>query len=48
MAKVWLETVTLARSSGLKPKEIGRIFELVRQHRTTLLEAWHEYFGNGG
>ena len=47
-AKVWLDNVTLARSSGLKPKEIGRIFELVRQHRTTLLEAWHEYFGNGG
>ncbi|MXP42266.1 DUF4160 domain-containing protein [Altererythrobacter soli] len=44
-AKVWLEALSLARSSGLKPKEIGRILELVREHRAMLLEAWHGYFG---
>lgn len=45
-AKVWLETLSLARSSGLKPKEIGRILELVRQNRIMLLEAWYGYFGD--
>jgi hypothetical protein len=45
-AKVWLETLSLARSSGLKPKEIGRILELVRQNRAMLLEAWYGYFGD--
>lgn len=47
-AKVWIETGGLARATGLKAKEIGRIMELVREHRATLLEAWHGYFGNGG
>jgi hypothetical protein len=45
-AKVWLEALSLARSSGLKPKEIGRILELVRQNRIMLLEAWYGYFGD--
>ncbi len=47
-AKIWLETEELARATGLKPKEIGRIIELVRDHRGELLEAWHGYFGERG
>jgi len=46
MAKVWIETGALARATGLKAKEIGRILEIVRDHRDPFLEAWHGYFGN--
>ncbi len=47
-AKVWLDTICLARMSGLKSSEITRILTLVREHRTILLEAWHGYFGDRG
>ena len=43
--KVWLETVEVAKSRGFRAHEIGGIVAMVEQHRTELLEAWHEYFG---
>lgn len=36
-AKVWLEPIRLARNIG---------FDLVSEHRSELLEAWHEFFGD--
>lgn len=43
--KAWLDPVELARNRGFRPREINAILRLVAEHRTTLLEAWHEYFG---
>ena len=43
--KAWLAPVELARNRGFRPREINAILVLVDEHRTMLLEAWHEYFG---
>ena len=37
--------VSLAKASGFRPREINVILAMVAEHRTMLLEAWHEYFG---
>ena len=43
--KIWLEVVEVARSRGFRAHEINGILVLVEEHRTRLLEKWHEYFG---
>ena len=43
--KAWLDPVALARNAGFRPRQVDAILELVRQNRTSLLEAWHGYFG---
>lgn len=45
LAKFWLEPVALVTNRGFRARELRRITRLVRQHQTTLLEAWHDYFG---
>ena len=45
-AKLWLQPVALARSSGFSAKELGEIQRIVRAQQANLLEAWHGYFGN--
>jgi hypothetical protein len=45
IAKYWLEPVALAKSRGFAEHELNYIESLVVQHRQTLLEAWHEFFG---
>ena len=45
IAKFLLDPVTLAKNRGFPGHELNRIARLVGQHETTLLEAWHEYFG---
>jgi hypothetical protein len=47
-AKVWLETVELARNHGFAAHELRGILGLVTEHRDQLLEAWHGYFGERG
>lgn len=44
-AKLWLEPVRLQSSAGFARAELVRIVRLVEEHRTELLEAWHDYFG---
>ena len=44
LAKFWLGDAMLAASTGFAPHELTRIQSLVTQHRTMLLEAWHEFF----
>ena len=44
-AKVWLNSVELARSRGFRPKDISAILGIVTEHRAMLLEAWHDHFG---
>ena len=43
--KAWLEPVELAKASGFRPREINVILSMVADNRSTLLEAWHEFFG---
>lgn len=44
-AKFWLAPVTLVRNLGFPGHELNHIARLMARHETTLLEAWHEYFG---
>lgn len=44
-AKVWLESVALAKNIGYTARELRVITEMVLEHKQDLLEAWHDYFG---
>ena len=44
-AKFWVQSVALARNFGFSPKELNRIYSLVKEHQSKLLEAWYGYFG---
>jgi len=44
-AKFWLQPVALARSAGFSPKDLAEIQRILRGEQSTLLEAWHGYFG---
>ena len=44
-SRVWLEAVEVARSRGFRAHEMNDILAMVEEHRTRLLEAWHEHFG---
>ena len=46
VAKSWLEPIVLAKNRGFPEYELNRIAHLVVKHQSTLLEAWHEYFGS--
>ena len=43
--KVWLDTGDVAKSRGFRAHEINAIVAMVEEHRSMLLETWHEYFG---
>lgn len=45
LAKFWLQPVALAGSSGFAAHELRKLVSLVEEHQSTLLEAWHEFFG---
>lgn len=42
--KAWLTPVELANSRGFRAHEINAILRLVAEHKSALLEAWHEHF----
>jgi hypothetical protein len=44
-AKIWLDSVALARDAGFSARELGDVLWLVRAHQAQLLEAWHGFFG---
>ena len=44
-AKLWLDPVELAYSTGLKAQELRRARELALQHADKLKERWDEHFG---
>lgn len=44
LAKVWLDPVRLAGSTGFVPPELTRVRRLVVEHQEMLLEAWHGFF----
>ena len=41
--KFWLEPISLAAASGIKPHVIREIERLVFEHRLVLLTAYHEF-----
>ena len=44
VAKFWLNPVRLDRSGGFRRAELRDIQRIVEEHRSALLEAWHDYF----
>ena len=46
VAKFWLDPVRLQSSGGFSRVEINRMASVVNSHRSKLLEAWNEYFGD--
>lgn len=42
--KFWLSPVILARSEGVKPKDLRCIEALVIENESFILEKWHEFF----
>jgi hypothetical protein len=43
--KFWIEPLGLARSHGFSARELNVIRDIIRMHRFTILEAWHEHCG---
>jgi hypothetical protein len=43
-AKVWLGTVAIAHTDGLRVSEVRRVRELVFAHRAIFLARWNEHF----
>jgi hypothetical protein len=46
VAKFWLEPVRLAKSGGMGRAELSELERTVSNNRTSLLEAWYEFFGD--
>ena len=44
LAKYWLEPVELASSKRFRSHELGIVRQMVADHRTEFLKAWHEHF----
>ena len=44
-AKFWLDPVQLAKDAGLSRAELNEVHDILTEHQTELLQAWHEYFG---
>ncbi|HVC32000.1 MAG TPA: DUF4160 domain-containing protein [Chloroflexota bacterium] len=44
-AKSWRDPVVLSGSVGYKRTELKVLRELVQEHRSRLLEAWYDHFG---
>jgi hypothetical protein len=45
VAKFWLDSPALARSTGFSATELARIAKLVMELRVSFEEAWNEHFG---
>jgi hypothetical protein len=43
-AKFWLNPISLARSTGVSPRELRQIESIVRDNLEHLVRSWHEYF----
>lgn len=45
VAKFWLDPFALQRAGGYSRSELNTIASMLEEHRDTLLESWHEFFG---
>jgi hypothetical protein len=43
-AKFWLDPLALAANYGFAARELNEIEQIIVEHQTELLEAWHDYF----
>jgi hypothetical protein len=43
-AKFWIDPVILDRSGRFRPDELLSIQKIIKQNKSKLLKAWHEYF----
>ena len=44
-AKFWLDPIVLAANYGFAARELNELERLILEHKTELLEAWNDYFG---
>ena len=45
-AKFWLEpTIELAQNSGLKPRQIKRALQLIKEREDEIRSSWESHFG---
>jgi hypothetical protein len=44
LVKYWLDPIALQTNRGFKEHELNQIAKLIGEHKTALLEAWHDYF----
>ncbi|REJ74843.1 MAG: DUF4160 domain-containing protein [Acidobacteria bacterium] len=46
-AKYWLEPeIEVARSHGLRSRQLRKIEELIREHEQEIRDAWNEHFSD--
>ena len=45
-AKLWLDSLAVARSRGFNSRELRDIQELVEENRDRIERKWHEHFGS--
>ena len=45
IAKFWLDPLRLDYGTGFRASELRRIRRIIDEHRSTIIEAWNEYFG---
>ncbi|MHB1156492.1 MAG: DUF4160 domain-containing protein [Phycisphaerales bacterium] len=46
IAKFWLDPARLQNSGGFNRLELRKIRSIIQDNRDTLMECWHDYFGN--
>ena len=44
LAKLWLKSVLLARSTGFSPLDLSKLLSLVEANQSTFVEAWNAFF----
>lgn len=44
VAKLWLDPINLASSTGFRSHELTKLRALVVEHRNVFLEKWYEHF----
>ena len=46
LAKFWLRPVAYASSTGYSARELSKLRKLIEENRTTLEEAWNDFFSS--
>ncbi|MBK1630836.1 hypothetical protein CKO31_08785 [Thiohalocapsa halophila] len=46
VAKFWLDPIRLQNTGGFTRAELRRIRSIITAHQATLVEGWHEFFGD--
>jgi len=46
IAKFWIETIRLQRSSGFRSADLKRIRRIIEEKQDDIVECWNEYFND--